>query len=216
MAEPSRRNSGFDTTSKGTRFDWCRVITSRTNSPVPTGTVDLLTMTVYRSMAWPMPLATASTAPRSVSPSRLEGVPTAMKTISDRGTAAPRSVVKASRRRRASRLASRPLSVRLGGGPAEEGPREGGERRHRGRHPHDHAAEPLVLQRGELKDAGRRRVERIERRGGQRDECRDHRHGHAHQEQGEQLGAGRRARGHRVRREGWPPREAGRRGEGQV
>src|SRR2546427_1693024 len=54
----------------------------------------------------------------------------------------------------------RPLFVRLGGGPAEEDPREGGERRDRGPHPHDHAAEPLVLERGELKDAGRRRAER--------------------------------------------------------
>src|SRR5207244_1651851 len=129
-----------------------------------------------------------------------------------RAAAGPRPT----RRRRPARLASRPLFVRLGGGPAEEDPREGGERRHRGRHPHDHAAEPLVLQRGELKDAGRRRVERRERRGGQRDEWRDHSHGHAHQEQVEQLGAVRRAREHRVRREDWPPREHGRRDEGQV
>jgi len=37
-----------------------------TNSPVPTGTVDLLTTTVYRSMACLIPRATASTALRSV------------------------------------------------------------------------------------------------------------------------------------------------------
>ena len=46
MAEPSRRNSGLETTSKGTGRAWCFSITSRTNSPVPTGTVDLFTTTV--------------------------------------------------------------------------------------------------------------------------------------------------------------------------
>ena len=46
IAEPSRRNSGLDTTSNGTRVFWLRSMTSRTNSPVPTGTVDLLTTTV--------------------------------------------------------------------------------------------------------------------------------------------------------------------------
>ena len=46
MAEPSRRNSGLDTTSNGTGRAWWRSITSRTKSPVPTGTVDLLTTTV--------------------------------------------------------------------------------------------------------------------------------------------------------------------------
>ena len=46
MAEPSRRNSGLDTTSNWIGLAWCRAITSRTSSPVPTGTVDLLTMTL--------------------------------------------------------------------------------------------------------------------------------------------------------------------------
>ena len=45
MAEPSRRNSGLDTTSNGTGVFWWRAMTSRTKSPVPTGTVDLLTTT---------------------------------------------------------------------------------------------------------------------------------------------------------------------------
>ena len=45
MAEPSRRNSGLETTSKGMGRGWWRSITSRTNSPVPTGTVDLFTTT---------------------------------------------------------------------------------------------------------------------------------------------------------------------------
>src|SRR6266545_3688763 len=40
MAEPSRRNSGFDTTSNSTGRGWWRPMTSRTSSPVPTGTVD--------------------------------------------------------------------------------------------------------------------------------------------------------------------------------
>ncbi len=46
MAEPSRKNSGLETTSNGTRVFWWRSITSRTKSPVPTGTVDLFTTTV--------------------------------------------------------------------------------------------------------------------------------------------------------------------------
>ena len=46
MAEPSRRNSGLETTSNGTGRFWWRAITSRTKSPVPTGTVDLFTTTV--------------------------------------------------------------------------------------------------------------------------------------------------------------------------
>ena len=46
MAEPSRRNSGLETTSKSIGRGWCRVMTSRTSSPVPTGTVDLLTTTL--------------------------------------------------------------------------------------------------------------------------------------------------------------------------
>ena len=45
MAEPSRRNSGFDTTSKLASGRALRMILS-TSSPVPTGTVDLVTITV--------------------------------------------------------------------------------------------------------------------------------------------------------------------------
>ena len=45
MAAPSRRNSGFDTTAKSasgrTRLMICSI-----SSPVPTGTVDLVTTTV--------------------------------------------------------------------------------------------------------------------------------------------------------------------------
>ncbi len=46
MAEPSRRNSGLETTSNWIGISWWRVITSRTSSPVPTGTVDLFTTTL--------------------------------------------------------------------------------------------------------------------------------------------------------------------------
>ncbi|MBV6490695.1 MAG: hypothetical protein CNCCGFBP_01185 [Fimbriimonadaceae bacterium] len=53
-----------------------------TSSPLPTGTVDLLTTTVYLSMAFPISAATARTAVRSGVPSSPGGVPTAMKTIS--------------------------------------------------------------------------------------------------------------------------------------
>jgi hypothetical protein len=43
MAEPSRRNSGFETTSNSCGSVRCCSIIRRTRSPVPTGTVDLLT-----------------------------------------------------------------------------------------------------------------------------------------------------------------------------
>jgi hypothetical protein len=44
MAEPSRRNSGFETTSNSTLRRLFFSMISRTKSPVPTGTVDLFTM----------------------------------------------------------------------------------------------------------------------------------------------------------------------------
>ena len=45
MAEPSRRNSGLEATSKSAVGLVRRMIAS-TSRPVPTGTVDLLTITV--------------------------------------------------------------------------------------------------------------------------------------------------------------------------
>src|SRR5439155_452643 len=75
IAQPSRRNSGFETTSNATGLGWWRSMTSRTRSPVPTGTVDLLTTTVYRSIARPISRATASAAPRSVFPVSVGGGP---------------------------------------------------------------------------------------------------------------------------------------------
>jgi hypothetical protein len=45
IAAPSRRNSGFETTAKAASGRVSRMIRS-TSSPVPTGTVDLVTTTV--------------------------------------------------------------------------------------------------------------------------------------------------------------------------
>ena len=45
MAEPSRRNSGLETTAKSIGSGWSARTMSATQSPVPTGTVLLLTMT---------------------------------------------------------------------------------------------------------------------------------------------------------------------------
>src|SRR5512140_1609396 len=44
IAEPSRRNSGQDTTEKLIGLGWARLTISATQSPVPIGTVDLLMM----------------------------------------------------------------------------------------------------------------------------------------------------------------------------
>ena len=46
MAAPSRKNSGFDTTSKSaSAFAFATILA--TLRPVPTGTVDFVTITVY-------------------------------------------------------------------------------------------------------------------------------------------------------------------------
>src|SRR3989337_2868302 len=44
MAAPSRKNSGLDTTENGMETFWWDLMISATQSPVPTGTVDLLTI----------------------------------------------------------------------------------------------------------------------------------------------------------------------------
>src|SRR3990170_4202895 len=46
MADPSRKNSGQETTEKGIGLGWWERTMSATQSPVSTGTVDLLTMTI--------------------------------------------------------------------------------------------------------------------------------------------------------------------------
>ena len=45
MAEPSRKNSGLDATSKFIEVFWLLLIKSLTRLAVPTGTVDLMTIT---------------------------------------------------------------------------------------------------------------------------------------------------------------------------
>ena len=45
MADPSRRNSGLETTAKSMGCGWVRETISATQSPVPTGTVLLLMIT---------------------------------------------------------------------------------------------------------------------------------------------------------------------------
>jgi hypothetical protein len=81
-AEPSRVNSGQETTANSTGSGWLRLMMSATQSPVPTGTV-LLLMTMSGFF---MVLATDSAAMRtycrSASPSTPLGVPTQMKIYS--------------------------------------------------------------------------------------------------------------------------------------
>ena len=50
MAAPSRRNSGFETTANSASGRASRMMRS-TSSPVPTGTVDLVTITVKPASA---------------------------------------------------------------------------------------------------------------------------------------------------------------------
>ena len=95
IAAPSLRNSGLEQTWNVVRV--CRAISVRTFSAVPTGTVLLVATILGPFMCRPMVLATSSTCCRSAEPSSLGGVPTAMKTMSERSIAAPTSVVNWSR-----------------------------------------------------------------------------------------------------------------------
>ena len=60
----------------------CLLTAAATFAAVPTGTVDLVTITSSRFMCWPICSATASTWRRSAEPSSSGGVPTAMNTTS--------------------------------------------------------------------------------------------------------------------------------------
>ncbi len=86
MAAPSFRNSGLDASSKGMsvrpRRSSSALTVCLTLADVPTGTVDFVTSSVFRSMAAPNSRATDSTWLRSAEPSSSEGVPTAQNTIS--------------------------------------------------------------------------------------------------------------------------------------
>jgi len=78
-ANPSRRNSGFETTSNSKSGPACFRISARTFSLVPTGTVDLSTITLYsgwrmREKIFPSSPATLSTYCRSAEPSSPGGV----------------------------------------------------------------------------------------------------------------------------------------------
>ena len=80
-AEPSLRNSGFDTTSNSIstpRSCKAAATASWTLSAVPTGTVDFVMMTLRSAINSPMVRATCSTYCRSAEPSSSAGVPTAI------------------------------------------------------------------------------------------------------------------------------------------
>src|SRR3989304_1161624 len=79
IAEPSRKNSGQDTTANSICLGWAPFTMSATQSPVPIGTVDLLMMTRGAVIVSAMDLAAAATYFMSASPLSPEGVPTAMK-----------------------------------------------------------------------------------------------------------------------------------------
>jgi len=90
----------LDTTSKAMsapRAASSAAMVSRTLSAVPTGTVDLLTITEGRARCRPMVRATASTYCRSALPSSSGGVPTAMKRVSPCAMAWAASVLNSSR-----------------------------------------------------------------------------------------------------------------------
>ena len=96
-AAPSLRNSGLETTAKWVSTPraanswltaWC------TRSAVPTGTVDLSTMTLKSVMRRPIWRAAPSTYCKSAEPSSSGGVPTAMNWMVPCATARATSVVK--------------------------------------------------------------------------------------------------------------------------
>ncbi|OQC35342.1 MAG: hypothetical protein BWX64_02501 [Acidobacteria bacterium ADurb.Bin051] len=97
IAEPSRRNSGFETTANSWLPPETEETISSTIWPVPTGTVDFVITTLKPLRFSPIDWATWRTNERSAEPSGSGGVPTAMKTACASRTAGARSVVKASR-----------------------------------------------------------------------------------------------------------------------
>ena len=109
MAAPSFRNSGFEATSNGIlqpRLSISSRITALTFCAVPTGTVLLVTSTVYFLMLRPNVRATSSTYFRSAEPSSSGGVPTAEKTTSTLSRQSVSSVVKCRRPSSTLRLTS--------------------------------------------------------------------------------------------------------------
>src|SRR5689334_15650964 len=101
-ARPSRKNSGFDTTSKSDlQFP---AIARCTFSAVPTGTVLLSMMILYSLMIFPRSLATLRMAERSAEPSSPGGVGSASKMSSESFTLSARLVVNFSRPSRKFRV----------------------------------------------------------------------------------------------------------------
>ena len=95
IAPPSFRNSGLAQMWNGTSVS--AAMAARTFAAVPTGTVDLVTMTFGSFRCRPIAPAAASTCERSAEPSSSGGVPTAMKITWARSTAGPSSVVNSRR-----------------------------------------------------------------------------------------------------------------------
>ena len=93
MAEPSRRNSGFETTENLWRPGFVLRISSIW-APVPVGTVDFVMTTLYPFMCPAIVFATSKMNERSGEPSSFGGVPTAMKMTRERSMAPWRSLVK--------------------------------------------------------------------------------------------------------------------------
>ena len=89
IALPSRRNSGFETTANGISRSRFSPTIRDTMSPVPIGTVLLLTMVTVLLIAPAIDFAACLTKTRSASPRRPIGVPTATKTYSASGMASP-------------------------------------------------------------------------------------------------------------------------------
>src|SRR5258708_1989883 len=82
IAEPSRKNSGQETTENGIGLGWAPWTISETQSPVPIGTVDLLMMIRGALIFLAIAFAAASTYCKSASPASPEGVPTVINAYS--------------------------------------------------------------------------------------------------------------------------------------
>ena len=93
-ALPSRRNSGFQTSSARTPAGAVLATTSRSQAPVPTGTVDLPTMSASCVRCRAIEVVAASTKRRSAAWLVFDcGVPTQTKCTSAQPTASATSVV---------------------------------------------------------------------------------------------------------------------------
>ena len=92
IAAPSFKNSGLEQTD--ILCSVCDCANSLTFAAVPTGTVDLSTISFGPFATAPIDSATLNTAVKSAPPSASDGVPTAIKTMRASPTAVFKSVVK--------------------------------------------------------------------------------------------------------------------------